>query len=105
MAAALDAAFVDGEPIGVSGESIGENQRGAAARVGVVHGDDDDSAEREAADVGSVHSELVHRGDDGVGIIVARGALWGGVAVAVARIIERDRPAGAAKMVELGVPN
>ena len=56
-------------------------RRGSATRRlgrGVVHGDGDDSAERQAADVCAVDAERVHRGQDRGGIIVARGAVGGG---------------------------
>jgi hypothetical protein len=56
---------VDGLAFRVDGKRIGEDQRNAAARRGMVHRDGDDSAEREAADVPALDSKPVHRGQDG----------------------------------------
>src|SRR5260221_10950868 len=55
--------------------------------------------------MGLGNSERIDPGQDRRGIIVAGGASWRGVAVAVARIIERDRAARAAEMIELRVPH
>ena len=89
----------------MDGEGVGEDQRGAAVRRGVVHRDGDHSAERQAADVRAVDAELVHRRQDRRGIIVAGRAFGRGVAVAVAGIVERDRAARPAEMVELRPPH
>jgi hypothetical protein len=71
----------------------------------MVHGDRDDTAERQAADVGAVDPERLHRRQERRGVIVARRLLGRGVAVAVAGIVERDRAARLAKMVELWPPD
>jgi 3-oxoadipate enol-lactonase len=47
------------------------------------YGDSDPAPERQAADVGAVDAEFMHRRNDCGGIIVARGALGGVVAVAM----------------------
>ncbi len=82
----------------MDGERIGEDQRGAALGRGVMHRDRDHAAQRQAADMRAIDAELAHRGQDRGGIIVARGVLARGVAVAVAGIVEGD---GAALVPEM----
>ncbi len=55
--------------------------------------------------MGAADAKLVHGGQDRRGIIVAGRAVGGGVAVAVARIVERDRATSTAEMVELWPPH
>ena len=52
-----------------------------------------------------VDPELGHRGEDRGGIIVARRVLGDRVAVAIAGIVERDRPPLVPEMDQLAEPN
>src|SRR5512144_1205878 len=86
-------------------ERIGQDQRRTAARDLRVHGDCNDAAEREPADVRAIDFELAHREQDGRRIILATRALRRRVALAIARIIECDRAPLAGKRLELQPPN
>ncbi len=96
---------MDRAAFGMHGEGVGEDQRGAAFERRMMHGDRDHAAERQAAKVSAGDSERVHRRQDRGGIIVTRRALARRVAIAIARIIEGDRAAGLAEMVELRMPH
>ena len=74
-------------------------------RRGMVHRDGDDSAQRQAADVGALDLQRVHRGEDGGGEIVVVGLAVRRIAFAIARIIEGDGVARAAEMIELRPPH
>ena len=94
--------LIDRLAIGMVGESVGQDQRRDALRPGGVHRHRHNSAEREAADMRALDSELGHRRKDDCSIIVARHAFVRRVAVAVARIIERDRTPLALKWSSCG---
>ena len=74
-AAGLDRAVVDALTVGMDRETVGDDQRGAAIGRGSMHRDRDHAAERQAADMGAVDVQRVHRGEDRGGEIVAVGSL------------------------------
>ena len=50
--------------VGMDREAVGDDQRGAALGRGGMHGDGDHAAQRQAADMGALDAERVHRGED-----------------------------------------
>ena len=95
---------VDGLPLRVRSKGVGKGQRRASIGCSRVHGDRNDSAERETADVRLSDTESRHRGEDCGRKIVARG-LVAELAVAVAGIVERERPARPPEMLQLRFPH
>ena len=98
--AGRDRAVVDRLAVGMDGETVGNDQRGAAVRRRGMHGDGDDAAQRQAADVRPVDAQRIHRREDRAAKS-SRVAPSTKLAFAIARIVEGDRPPGRAEMVEL----
>ena len=95
---------VDGLPLRVRREGVGKGQRRASRGCSGVHGDRNDSAERQTADVRLFDPESRHRGEDRGRIIVARGVV-AELALAIAGIVERERSARPPEMLELRFPH
>ena len=59
-----DAALVDRRPIGVHRKGVGKDERRATIGRGMMDGDRNHAAERQAADMRAINSKLMHRGND-----------------------------------------
>ena len=66
-----DAPVVDGAAVGMHGECVGKDQRRASFGCGVVNGDGDHPAERQASDMGALDAEFGEGRQDCRGIMVS----------------------------------